>query len=172
MAAFWKKMLAATVISKRTHLVYKDATAVIHSRKILNKIAVYFHELFKYEYWNQRIRQITSTLDPKWPPGYGDLKTARSDKKEYLDTKGQSLKDFFTEEEWLELDVLNRDVNGQPHDFTIPNDPVSSKAKYRVVVPDTHYYPEMFKTILLRCEVGKTEDDIEIQKASEESSGS
>jgi hypothetical protein len=39
-AEYWQKLLATTAISKRTHVSYKDATAVIHSRKMLNKIAV------------------------------------------------------------------------------------------------------------------------------------
>jgi hypothetical protein len=169
-AVYWEKLLAATAtaISKSRKVSFKDATAVIHSRKMLNKIAVHCQQQFKYEYWNQRTNQMTSTLDAKWTPGYGDLKNARNT-KEYLDTKGKSLKDFFTEEEWLELDILNRDVNGHAHDYTIPNDPVASKAHFRIVVPDTHYDPELYKRILLRCGVGKTEDDIEIQKASNES---
>ena len=161
-AAFWEKMLASASISRSRKTTYKDATSVIHSRKMLNKVAVHLQQLFGFPYERQGT--------PGWKPGYGDVLAAR--RAGYVDSKGSAVKDFFDDADWLELDVLNRDVNGEAHDDSIPTDPASSSAIYRVVVPDNHFYPEIFRRVLLRCGVGRTEGDIEIQKASNDSSGS
>ncbi len=129
----------------------------------MNKIAVYLQRRFGFPYVNQE--------KSNWKPGYGDLLAARK-AGGYVDSNGTKLEDFFDDDDWLELDVLNRDVNGEAHDDTIPTDPMSSTAAFRIVVPDHHYFPERFQRMLVLCGVGEKESDIEIQKASNESSSS
>ena len=112
-------------------------------------------------------------MENGWNPGYGDLKAARySTNPVYEDSEGKPLKDFFTKQQWKRLDKLNQDVNDEAHDDDIPTDPITSNAQFRIVVPDNHYVPGLYEEILLRCKVGSKKEDFEIQKASEESSGS
>jgi hypothetical protein len=163
--AYWKKLLAATAISRSRKAAYKYYTAVIHSRKMLNKIAGYTQEVYNYPYKNME--------KPGWNPGFGDLQDARDSLDPvYKDSEGKSLKAFFTKQEWSRLDKLNKEVNDEANDDEIPTDPIAANAQFRIVVPDKHYFPGFYEDILLRCKVGSTSEDFEIQKASEESSGS
>jgi hypothetical protein len=47
-----------------------------------------------------------------------------------------------------------------------------TKNKQTISGVDKHYFPGFYEDILLRCKVGCNKEDIEIQKASEERSGS
>ncbi|KAI3644959.1 hypothetical protein MP228_011123 [Amoeboaphelidium protococcarum] len=163
---YWEKLFAAISISRSRKAAYKYYTAVIHSRKMLNKIAVYTQSVFNYPYKNME-------MENGWNPGYEDLKAARySTNPVYKDPEGKPLIDFFTKQQWKRLDKLNQDVNDEAHDDDIPTDPIAPNALFRIVVPDKHYVPGLYEEILLRCKVGNKKEDFEIQKASEESPGS
>ena len=72
---YWEKLLAATVISRSRKAAYKYYTAVIHSRRMLNKIAVYTQEVFNYPYKNLEIYKLLVIL---WTPSIKILKASLS----------------------------------------------------------------------------------------------
>jgi hypothetical protein len=150
--AYWQKLLASTAISRSRKAAYKYYTAVIHSRKMLNKIAAYTQSVFNYPYKNME-------MENGWNPGYDDLKAALySTNPAYEDAEGKPLKDFFTKQQWKRLDKLNQDVNDEAHDDEIPTDPIASNAQFRIVVPDKHYVPGLYEEILLHCKVGSKKE--------------